>query len=135
MNLMNDRHLLDRVRGSRGARVTTLVPPDMVATVEEDLEAIRLGDGRKLPDNQFEYRGRIYAWEKGETYYPVSGPGFLVADRAPYKALQTFSRHGGVTDVAMQELTRDPFMPKESVESAIEMWRKRTNRGNDDVLD
>lgn len=132
---MNERHLLNRVRGKRGARITTLVPPDMVATVEEDLEAIRRGEGQKLPNHHYEYRGRVYAWEKGETYYPVSGPGFLIADRPTYKALQMFSRHGGVNAKAMQELANDPHMPQANVELALEMWRKRTNRGDDDVLD
>ncbi|MGC4105165.1 MAG: hypothetical protein QM753_02270 [Thermomicrobiales bacterium] len=133
MNRMSDRHYLNRVKGSRGAGRTTLVPPEMV---EEDLVAIRHGDGIRLPNNHYSYRERIYAWEKDETYYPVSGPGFLIANRSTYKALQTLVRHGGPTRNAMRELESEQGMPSESVESAISMWRLRTNRGdNDDLLD
>ena len=58
---MNDRHLLNRVRGSRGASQTTLIPPDMVETVQADMVAIRNGYGVRLPDNHYEINGRTYA--------------------------------------------------------------------------
>lgn len=135
MNHMNDRHLLNRVRGSRGASRTTLIPPDMVETVQADMIAIRNGNGVKLPDNHYEINDRTYAWEKGETYYPVSGPGLIVVDRPTLKAIQTFAPHGGINDQALAQLSWDQHMPSESVELAKELWRKRTNRGNDDVLD
>lgn len=133
---IHDRHYLNRIKGSRGASVTTIIPPDMVEMVNEDLAAINRGDGTRLPDNRFAYRGRVYAWERGSTGYPVSGPGFIVADRFTYSAIQTFVRHGGVNAGSMNELQRNPHLPGASVELAKECWRKRTNRsGNDDLLD
>ncbi|MGN6031346.1 MAG: hypothetical protein ACTHQE_06745 [Thermomicrobiales bacterium] len=109
---IGDRHDLNRIKGSRGAELTTIIPPDMVDTVNEDLEAINRGDGTRLPDNRFEYRGRVYAWEQGSTGYPPSGPGFIVADRFTYSAIQTFVRHGGVNTRSMNELRRNPTCPR-----------------------
>lgn len=133
---INDRHYLNRIKGSRGAEITTIIPPDMVDTVNEDLAAINRGDGNRLPNNRYEYRGRIYVWEDGETGFPESGPGLYTVDRFTNSAIQTFSRHGGVNEGSMNELQRNPHMPESSVKLAKELWRKRTNRsGNDDLLD
>jgi hypothetical protein len=107
----------------------------MVETVEADMAASRRGDGLVLPNNHFEVNERTYAWEAGETFYPVSGPGFIIVDRPTLKAIQTFSRHGGVNERSLTELGYDKYMPTECVELAKDIWRLRTNRADDDLLD
>jgi hypothetical protein len=126
---MNPRHRLNQVKGSYRTERTTLVPPEMNETVESDLEGIRRGDGEHLGNNVFRINERVYAWERADLYYPVRGPGFIVAERATLKALQTLRKHGGITDAALNELARDPGIPHECVESAKDLWLRRTNRG------
>lgn len=122
------RHNLDAIDGYV-RETTTLIPADMYETVNDDLEAIRRGDGRKLPNHRYEYRGRIYAWEHGSTYYPVSGPGFIQASRGTYKALLAFKDHDGINAESLYQLANTPTIGLDEVESAIDIWQKRSHPG------
>jgi len=127
---MNPRHRLNRVKGTYRTERTTLVPPEANETVESDREGIRRGDGEHLGNNVFRINQRTYAWERDDMYYPVGGPGFIVADRATLKGLQTVRKHGGITESALNELARDPSISAECVESVKDLWQRRTNRGD-----
>jgi hypothetical protein len=128
---INDRHFLNRIRANTLVKAnTTLIPPDLEAIVQAELDAIERGQGTRSLGNRITVEsGRTYVDEGNGTYFPADGPDLIgPVERGVMRALCVLARYNGPNESSFRQLGMERGVRQEDIDDAARLWSLRTRR-------
>lgn len=125
---IHERHVLMRLpRSAQPREVNTIVLPGV--DLDRDLADVMRGDcWYDSATRRIWVNGRLYGQHDDGQLYPMQGIGLVQIDRQTFRALRTFRRYNGLTERALFEIERDPYITDDQRDRAIRLWRVREDR-------